>query len=85
VTGGSAPSPPVSGGHPPSYDCTYAALLPAADIGPCHVTVTPAPPTSGSGPGASAQHLPAGNRPLTADLVQSVSQRIKVKYASSVR
>jgi len=84
VTGGTAQSPPVSGGHPPSYDCMCAGLLPVAGVGPCHVTVTPIPPTSGSGPAASAQYLPAGNRPPTAAPVQSVSQHIKVNYASFV-
>jgi len=82
VTGGSAPSRPVSGGHPPSFDCMCAGMLPVAGVGPCHVIVTPTPPTSGSVPAASAQYLPAGNRPLTAALVRSVSQHIKVKYAS---
>lgn len=84
VTGGSAPSPPVSGGHPPLYDCICAELLPVAGVGPCHVTVTPTPPTSGSVPAASAQYLPAGNHPPTAAPVQSVSQHIKVKYAAFV-
>jgi hypothetical protein len=46
------------------------------------VTVTPTPPTSGSGPAASAQYLPAGNRPPTSAPVQSVSKHIQVKYAS---
>jgi hypothetical protein len=46
--------------------------------------VTPTPPTSGSVPAASAQYLPAGNRPPTAAPVQSVSQHIQVKYASFV-
>ena len=82
MTGCSAPSPPVSGTHPPSHDCMCAELLPVAGVGPCHVTVTPTPPTSGSVPAASAQHLPAGNHPLTAAPVQSVSQHINVKYAS---
>jgi hypothetical protein len=61
-----------------------AGLLPVAGIGCCHVTMTPTPPTTGSGPAASAQHLPAGNRPLTAAPVQSVSQNINVKYSSFV-
>jgi hypothetical protein len=59
-----------------------AGLLPVAGVGPCHVSVTPTPPTSGSVPEASVQYLPAGNHPLTAAPVQSVSQHIKVKYAS---
>ena len=82
VTGGSARSPPVLGGHPPLYDCMCAELLPAADVGPCHATVTPAPPTSDSRPEASARYLPAGNRPLIAAPVQSASQHITVKHAS---
>ena len=61
-----------------------AGLLPVVGVGPCHVTVTPTPPTSGSGPAASAQYLPAGNHPPTAAPVQSVSQHTKVKYASFV-
>jgi len=84
VTGGSAPSPPVSGGHPQSFDCMSAEMLPVAGVGPCHVTVTTTPPTSSSGPAASAQYLPAGNHPPTAAPVQSVSQYIKVKYAAFV-
>ena len=82
VTGGSAPSPPVSGGRPPSYDCMCAGLLLAAAFDPCHVRVTPVPPTLDSGLGASAQWLHAGNHPLTAAPVQSVSQHIRVNHAS---
>jgi len=59
-----------------------AELLPVAGDGPSHVTVISTSPTSGSGPEAYAQYLPAGNRPLTAAPVQSVSQHIKVKYAA---
>ena len=82
VTGGTAPSPPVSGRYPPSYDCMCAGMLPVAGAGPCQVTVTSTSPTSRSDPAASAQYLPAGNHPLTAAPAQSVSQHIKVKYAS---
>ena len=82
MTEASAPSPQVSGRLSPSYDCMCAELLPVAGVGPCLVSVTATPPTSGSVPEASVQHLPAGNHPLTAAPVQSVSQHIKVKYAS---
>ena len=82
VTGGSAPSPPVLGGHPPLYDCMCAELLPVAGVGPCQVTVTSTPPTSGSGPAASAQHLPPRNHPPTAAPVQSVLQHIQFKCVS---
>jgi hypothetical protein len=82
MTGGSAPSLLFSGRLSPSCDCMYAELLPVAGIGPCYVSLTPTLPTSGSVPEASAQYLPAGNRPLTAAPLQSVSQHIKVKYAS---